>query len=216
MYQAAFLIAFILFLFVGAMAINGFFNITRGHWQVLADGTKVKAGPLLKFWWFFWYKEWSQPIILIYKGDELLKLLNQWQNSMYKFAITKYEHDSILIASLPDEKTLRSGALSMGVNLCVFHDDSANAVRVSFRKEYPHYFFPEWVRDWLAGCITCHSSWLGSIIFWTAYALCNKNSLWIWIYGWTDYYYIALFVTWITYCFSLAFLSTFLWKKLNK
>ena len=45
-----FLIIYILILFLSALAINGFFNITRGRWEVQPDGTKVWEGKILSGW----------------------------------------------------------------------------------------------------------------------------------------------------------------------
>jgi len=211
-----YLVTFFLFLLFGGIAISGFYSVTRGSIKTMPDGTKKKEGQLLRDWYLFWYREArvrsypsKQWVVrkkkYQYVGDELTKIVATWQNTAFKFGIANYLSDRIVVASHPDQRTLNMVANSL--NIAVIMEKGQEGIEVKFYMEETEYVFPWWLRKMMAGCITCHSSWLGSIIFWTGYGIAhnqlaiNSNLL--------------VILTWIAYCFSLAFISPYLYKKVS-
>jgi hypothetical protein len=198
--------AFFMFLLFGAIVITGFYSVTRGSIKTMPDGTKKKEGQLLRDWYLFWYREVKTKKRYQYVGNELTKIVTTWQQSAYKFGIADYLSDRIVVSSHPDQKTLTMVAKSL--NIVAEMERGRQGVEVKFYMEETQYVFPWWLRKMLAGCITCHSSWLGSIIFWTGYFFAAN-------YGAAINSNLLVFLTWISYCFALAFLSPYLYKKVS-
>lgn len=209
-------IVFFLYLLFGAIVINGFYSVTRGSIKTMPDGTKRKEGQLLRDWYLFWYQEaltssdgvkWKpKKKRYQYVDNELTKIVATWQQSNYKFGIADYLSDRIVVSSHPDQKTVTMVANSL--NIVAELGRGKTGVEVKFYMEETVYKFPWWLRKMLAGCITCHSSWLGSILFWTGYLFAAH-------YGAAINSNLLVFLTWISYCFALAFLSPYLYKKVS-
>jgi hypothetical protein len=210
---------FFMFLLFGAIVITGFYSVTRGSIKTMPDGTKRKEGQLLRDWYLFWYqeaREWQDTTTGLkwrvkkkrfqYVGNELTKIVQAWQNTGAKFGISNYYQDRIVVASHPDQRTIDMYAQSLG--LLVVLDRGQEGIEVKFYMEEIEFMFPWWVRKMLAGCITCHSSWLGSIIFWTGY-FCAVQ------YGVAINSNLLVILSWVSYCFALAFLSPYLYKKVS-
>lgn len=209
-----FFLHYFLHLLFGAFFIVGFFAITRGTEEIYPDGSKYRVGKIFKGWFFFWFRERKNKIRKYYRLEELKKLLIQIDNSsQLKLVITKQGNNYIDISGRVPESWKSEIEIRFGVKMDEKLIEPDGNSTLHFYKEYPNYVYPWWIRDALAGCITCHSSWLGTICFWLPFLLTDKEQVWGTIYGFTDHLVAGLVVTWIAYCISLAFVTTGLWKK---
>lgn len=198
------LIQFLLHLLVGALFICGWFAITRGSIEIMPDGSQKRVGKIFMGWYFFWYREHSRKLKIYYRGDELRKLLVQMDNSStFKLSIESINDDRIEIIGSLVPKWIDEMIQKFGI---IIEDKqilrTGNHI-VSFAKEYPNYVFPTWLRDVMAGCVTCHSSWLGTICFcipqlWFTYPVTVSGEI---------------LMLWVGYCISEAFIVTALWRK---
>lgn len=199
----SFFVPFFLHLLFGAFFICGFFSITRGAIELLPDGTKRKNGKIFKAWYFFWFREVGKNK-LFYAGQQLENLLLQVQTSnVNKFTvIDKGESDKyIVISGSTTQDTIRE--MEMRFNIKLLTKRIVDDTIIYFYKEEPAYFFPWYLRDMMAGCITCHSSWLGTLLFFSLYQVMEFSQ-----FSWP-----LLIFAWISYCVSLAFVTTALWRK---
>lgn len=206
---------FFMLLLAGGLVINGWFAVTRGEWEDEVDGTRKKTGKLLKGWWFFWFKERSTPKYTKYKGEAFMRLMDniRKQKAFDKFQIMDRDDDYITA-----KFTIES--LHARVLFKDYFDvvpgtfaDMGDRRMVDFSKEEPNYVFPTWLRTMMAGCITCFSSFWGSLIFWSFYLLIGR--------GWfaelnTDYPLTLLIATWIAYMLALAYVNTRLWTRMDR
>lgn len=224
-----YLTTLLLLYLVGGIVINGWFAVTRGQWKDEVDGTRTKEGALLKAWWFFFFKEKSETF-RVYKDKEFYKVFDllTTQPKLNKFNIRLAETEYPLmgqegLVAIIDESAFRPRNQALikeisGVTLSKFYPGSGfdlsqlSGTPITFLKEEPVYKFPEWIRTMMAGCITCFSSFYGSIFYWAAFLLIGRG----WFYGVTDYPMVLLFTTWIAYMLGLAYVNTYLWKRINK
>lgn len=202
---------YFLYLFFGAFFICGFFSITRGNIEILPDGTKKKQGKILKSWFLFWFQEKENPKLVHYTGSRLTFLLKQVNNvTGIKVMPTEYHAESIVIPGRIN--TSWQDDVERALDIKIIVTAGAENDILCFAKEYTEFVFPWYIRDMMAGCITCHSSWLGSICFWVPYFLCKKYFVTS-LFNFTDNLLLSLILTWIAYCISLAFITTGIWKK---
>jgi|ERR1700761_8553420 len=217
-YQMYFL-PYFLHLLAGAFLIVGFFAITRGTELTQPDGSIKRVGKIFKGWFFFWFKE-NGKIKYYYKDDELVKIIAQIR------AIRPNSTIKVYYENMPGPNIVRISGIASSIvdeyfwseiesrfNLKVevvktFVPENMQGSELAYMifklyKEEPNYVFPWYMRDMLAGCVTCHSSWLGSVCFWVPAIIGIYGSLSM----------LHLVMLWICYCISQAFIVTALWKK---
>ncbi len=208
----SFFLHFFLHVLFGALAIGGFFCITRGDWEILPDGSRVKRGKIFMDWYLFWYQKKTAVNCIFYKDDELLKVVRILQLQMSnKLNIAMWGRDYVDVIGVVSKEW--ANEVEIKYNIKVTINNVVGGTRLHLHKEYPLYYFPTWVRDMMAGCVTCHSSWLGSICFWLPFFLVKHGAVENLCFPWTGHYIIALLLTWVAYCFTVAFVVTALWKK---
>lgn len=205
--------AYFLHLFFGAFVIVGWFAVTRGEYKKQPDGSMKKVGKVLKGWYFFWMAEWPSKKRLYFQGEELNRLIAHINTiTPSKLMPTRIDMMSVTVVGainsmLKDEIHARMGVLIQEKNTATEGEKI-----LFFYREEPNYVYPWYIRDMLAGCVTCHSSWLGSICYWFPFLLVSKVKVFE-LFSFAQFPIAALFVTWLAYCVSLAFLTTALWKK---
>lgn len=221
-YTVLFLISMIC---IGSIFLCGFFDVTRGSEETLPDGKTKRNGKLFKGWYFFWFKKSPEPLTIFFAGSEFDKL---YKNLVREFAMNGYslngivkndgyiiipgDLDVIILVNFCDKLKCKfiSGANSKdGI-------DIPNQHIIRFYKEYPDYYYPEWIRDMMAGCITCSATVYGNIFFWLVYAIANNSILFSTMFSWGDNYYLVLIGVWLSYYVGVSFVSTFLYKRFNR
>jgi hypothetical protein len=221
-------------LFVAAFVICGWFGITRGRIETLVDGTEEKHGKIFMGWYFFWHR--TQGKKRIYHSGYGLD----------KFAVNAAQHhlklERVIVgcnspgymkccdATEDSIQYWHSGPISTEAHVKVREHLKAHlietpigegnyppgAVWVSPYVEENDYVFPEWLRDVMAGCITCHSSVYGTLFFALFHLLVGKDILQAGMYApFAASFVWVVLATWIVFCISLAYLTTVLYKKFN-
>lgn len=213
-----------LLVIAGSTIIVGFFASSRGRIQVNVDGTKEKKGLILRGWYFFWHREkrnrkyvqyvgpWLQDISAFFQQATGLPLTLgpsgpcQYANYLvvdqkFKGHIEMLERNHKVKINVKDDRTKSNDP-----------EADKNTIEIYVHKDEPDYFFPAWVRDMTSGCITCHSSIYGSLIFWVTHALMYESVLHE-IYSGFEYERLAIFFAWISYVFILAHRNTVLWNR---
>ena len=206
-----FFYTYFLHLLFGALCICGWFAITRGYLETMPDGKKKARGKILKGWYLYWFQEKRDAKLVYYKDEEFYKMYLQVNNATStKLIVSVQGKNHLVVVGVINTMWKYQVEQALGIKI-ITKSEGENTV-VHFAKEYIQYRFPEWVRDVMAGCITCHSSWLGSICFWVPVAISSWWDIRL-TYGFTGEFIFALLSTWVAYCVSLAFITTALWKK---
>lgn len=204
-----FLQVFLLSLVTGALAISGWYFITRGRIETLPDGTKEKRGMIFSFWYFFWTRTAERPRRIYYTGDQLMALYKDLSRALIGPAgkspnlLDKIEvfYSSVKLHNYDYWKA--SGALDRfseahEVGL-VYKGDGY----VSIYKEVDEYVFPVWLRKPLATCPTCFAGVYGTLFYFAASALAGDG-----LYAWATAPAFAFFFFWVVFCMALAVLNT--------
>lgn len=214
-----FLQAFTLITVLGALAVTGWFFITRGKIQQLPDGSIKKTGKIFKGWYFFWTMEKKAKKKVFYTGSALKKVVYELNNSYRKY-IFKISVDEkyMLIFPQPGAAFDKPDILTMLQEIeykwsfkINSNSQSKEYVTVAPYEEHPQYIFPSLLRDPLAVCATCFASIYGSIFYWAV--ILNAKCLFAWT--WPAHILLMKIFFWIALCLSLAVLNTALAKKFN-
>lgn len=191
---------------------NGYFLVTRGKEEVLPDGKIIKTGKILKGLFFFWTKTTGETKIY-YQGEQLDCLIRSIKNDT-RSTIEKHGEARILVMNTFEQDIPKLQAL---YDVCIEMDksDGHAPLYATIYKVYPKYIFPEWVRDMMAECVTCHATVYGNIGFWVFVASCKYTELgdemgaWQKIHGW------VLIFTWLSFWMCLAWLNTWLYQRVK-
>jgi hypothetical protein len=211
-YMINFIFLFIMLLIVSSIFINGWFAITRGRWEVKADGSKVWVGKIFNFWHKFLQQHTME--VEYYIGDEFMKQFCKIRDYFKDDEVVKFFNTAVVVKTMNEKKVafLFSYAALKGVQLSVgdYKESNNNEMIISIYKEVPKYKYPYWITDPLGLCITCLSSVYGTLIwiFWVMLAkdinalYCTKTiAMFIALSFW---YKAAL---WVIFCMSLAYLN---------
>jgi len=203
-------------LMISGVAINGFFAITRGEWITRPTGEKIWVGKVFSFWSKFLQRHELVPYI--YAGNELYKILAQHVSSFFNEGeIFDIKEASILIGPISDiRKKLLIGILSKH-DIEVKFETSNIWEEVTFIKKVKKFNIPFWITAPLGECITCLSSFWGTVcwLFWYQVVLSMQ----------TTSYEAAMFMElpsgvkilmWIFFCISLAYVNEILFFINNK
>lgn len=212
-----FFTVYFLMLLFGAIIITGWFLISRGDIIIQPDGKKKRSGLLFKSWQLFW----EQPkgtITTQYKGGQLYKLKRELiqtaKNEGYTGTFMFFD-DFILTTQdiKPFISALEHQIRDLKIEILDNGKEKSNdkSVGLTLYKKERGYRFPEWLRDVMAGCITCHASIYGTVIFWGVVFVFGTE-----MFSSFKHQTVGIILTWFSYCFSLAFLNTFFYKQLNK
>lgn len=214
---------YFMLLLASAIAICGWFAATRGFTEKMPDGTIRKYGKAFKGWYFFWFKEKKQSKTYTYKGDSLYMLLCDMAKT---FPVLGWDDKKIIGFYRSCAASDISFGIPAGLNhiipiiertlniKLVMLSRALEVNNYSACKQEIAYEHPWWLRDMMAGCITCFPTVYGNLIFWTYYWFSSKELL-DKIYGWSNVNPMYLvFGTCIVFWLSLAWLCTVLWKKM--
>lgn len=205
-----FFILWLLLLIIGGGAINGFYNITRGEYEDLVDGTRRQRGKIFKGWYFFWFKEKEENQLTQYKGKYLIGIYNQIQNICTEAKISVFTTRLVVEKPMIDMTSHLEDKLNIKIVIEKEQFGGRDNYYMYIYKSEPAYVFPDWVRTVLAGCITCFSSVYGSIVFFTFHMLAYSKLNYI--YAWSDYFYPAFIVTWISSLIIWGYINPLLYK----
>jgi hypothetical protein len=200
------LIEFLLFILASSFVIVGWFVVSRGEKKERVDGKIEKEGSLFKGWEIFWYKKKELPKKTLYTGNHLFQKMKEVRSAAIQLGWNGHidpQHD-YLITTNDIKVKLKYIEYLTEAKIRIEQEDEV-LVRLFVYKVEPDYVFPEVIRMPIAGCVTCHASIYGSVIFWSVYFL------------WDKFQYDApqLISVWIAYIFSVAVLNTFIYKHIN-
>lgn len=208
-----FLTTITFFAFICSVIINGFYKATRGHWKRKPDGRRVKSGYILKGWYFFWYQE-SGTRTIPYEGGELIQMVRAFrQNTGIETFELDYPNNPRSFYTIPEFDAHRLVIEStMGVK--IKHDYDSGKLHCWVQQEEPMYRFPCWIREVLAGCITCFSSFYGTLLF-CIFHFMLWDDIVVELYSPFKSLKLAVFFCWMGFVLALAYVNTLLNKKLN-
>lgn len=223
----SFFVYYLMALLIGGLAITGWFNVTRGKWEVLPNGHKVWKGKLFSGWQRFWEQETCMKKVY-YAGDQLRNLMAAIEpvfgltNTKSQVGAKTYGHtyqfsESAMCLVVDIETKVKiverffiykAGNPNMGILV----KEHQGEYYIFFYKTIKNYFFPEWVRMPLASCIHCFSSIYGTLAWFILVALTNHTHS---AYGTENIPTVISVTLWLPYILSLSFLNAYLWQKLK-
>lgn len=165
-----FVLLFILILFTSGIFINGWWNITRGRWEITPNGKKVWVGKIFNFW----HKFFQQHIEVeeYYTGIQFYKKYFIIENEIKATNASKIviQGESTLIYGLSEHDfyQLKAKIENIGIHVNASFYKENDFLSLKIYRLNKVYRLPELIRDPLAECITCFSSFYGvlSWIFW--------------------------------------------------
>lgn len=198
------LLLFGLKLILSAIAIVGFYLITRGQWNIKPDGTREWGGKIFSFWSRFLQMHKCKRIY--YKGNELYKLIDRLKKNPLGIEIEEIAENCLVTKKLSETKKHEFWAACFnkeGVE-CEFRPDGENQI-ITFFQNKKEFVLPSLITYPLGECITCMSSFFGTACYW----------FWYWIDK-PELPLNSILGLWIFFCISLSFLNEFLFGLNHK
>lgn len=210
-----FFVTLLLFLLCGAMFCNGVYEATRGWELPQPDGTIKKVGRVASAWYFFWTKKTASKWKYIQFDEKHASVLmasigimiiqrNPDGNSKYKYMVT----DSALL--------VKAKVLEEKHSIVIDIEEGVDYVLFNVYKKEEDFTYPEWLRDMLVDCIYCFASFYGSLFFWIVHIVAIGTKFYVYMYGWTNFPFITLLLTWMFYVICLSFMNGYLHKLIHK
>lgn len=204
-----FILVFFAVIFLGSLAVTGWYFITRGEEKLMEDGSKKRVGKVFKNWYFFWTKTKPQKKKVWFDEAHLFDLFVKIKP---KFLVSRDVYDlvqeGVTFKIQQAQKWYEEMRWIENAFDVKFFDKGGGIYSVY--KEYDDFVYPYWVRDPIAVCATCFSSVYGSIFYWVLVALPKQS-----IFGWANTPWLAAVCFWIAFCFSLSVVNTALAKRFN-
>lgn len=214
------LLSLFLLILLASLVTNGIYAATRGEYKTEEDGTICKNGKIFRFWYFYWmqFKGYRD----VYFNDDNVRRL--WYNMRQ---MVGHENIQIQSAVTGDFLAIKGNALHVLATITnlqgvKFKLENTNTEWVAAYpyKQYKNYKFPWWIRDAMAGCITCFTSVYGTgiylLIMWRVSRETLCNTLWrAFPCDTMSDLVINGIITWFLYWMALAFVNTVLWKRLG-
>lgn len=202
------LLLFALTLFLSSIFINGFYNITRGRWEVKPDGSKEWAGKILSFWGKF--LQHHSITKEFYKGNEFYKQAAILQEFFAVNEIIEVLETGMVVEKMGCKKMVVFEVFAASKNILFTTRDYGSGKIISLYREKKEYTLPNLVRAPLGECLACMSSFFGTICWfiWVEIAIASQV-----IYPTNE---VALFlglniflkiILWGVFCISLAYLN---------
>lgn len=165
--MAIFILLFGLKLILSAIFIVGVYLITRGEVYVHPDGYKEWKGKIFSFWSRFLQQHTTKKVY--YRGDEWYKKLNELLKFIFPEKIIEILDTGIVIQ--------RMSSIEYGLfkSFCASNDilftirEYGSGSLISVYKEEKIFKVPFLISAPLGECITCMSSFWGSLCFWFWY-----------------------------------------------
>ena len=210
-----FLFLFLLMMITTSIFINGFYNITRGHWVTNPNGTKTWEGKIFKAYGK-WLQSHTEKIVFYTSIEEGMKQLYSLgvdglvDSIEIKFG--KFYLKDIKFKELIEKK-------SLGKNIYFTYLETASGLLVSIYTFEKVYDIPFLVRYPLGECLSCMSSIFGltGFLFWYRVSglfdsiYPNKATSFLLQLPWYDITGLIAF-----FCFSLTWLNVFFYNLNDK
>lgn len=208
---ALFIGVFFVILFIGSLAVTGWYFITRGEIKTLEDGvTKKKTGKVFKGWYFYWTRTKPEKKKVYFDEAHLFDLFIKMKPKFHaggnNFDIVLEGRAFKIKNATKWQEEIRWSEMAYDVK---FIEMSPGEWKVY--KEYDDYVFPYWVRDPIAVCATCFASIYGSLFYWPVMWFLPKDN----IFTWATSPFLAAVIFWGIFCFSLSVINTALAKRFN-
>ena len=157
----SFLLMYVLMLLLTSVAINGFYNITRGRWETKPDGTKEWNGKI-----FSWYSRFLQHHSIqkeFYKEKEWIKEFARLTAFFKKEDIVDILENGVVVKKM-DAITEAYFISFAAVNSILFTSRSYGAGSlIMIYRETKKYRLPLIIRAPLGDCLACMSSFWGTV-----------------------------------------------------
>lgn len=196
-------------MFVVSLATNGVFLASRPHEIVRPDGKVVKAGKILQWWYYLWHKQKDgEPERVYFQGKELTCLANKIKHHAKNAEVSLHGTARLLVNKVVFDN---SQNLQNVCDACFDFEEYENGLYLMRAyQEFERYVFPEWVRDMMAGCITCHPTFYGNIGFWVIVGIFGVDIQSV--YHFSVWQVIAI---WVAFWLSLAYVNTWLYQRIK-
>ena len=212
----SFFILFGLMLLFSSFFIVGFYNITRGRWETKPDSSRVWKGKIFNFWHRFLQSHTIKHEF--YTGDEFFKVLAKLKPLLAGYEIKKVFTNAVEVDAMSEQNYLvfKGQAHNIGILVNgVPSDDKTRssvyfAMQISAYKEVPHYKISRYITDPLGMCITCLSSFYGTLLFAIWWVLMAKAQV---VYPTKPVEFflsLGLFskaALWVVFCISLTYFN---------
>ena len=206
-YMVQFFSLFIVLLVISALAINGWYNITRGRWETGPDGSKKWVGKIFNFWGKFLQQHTSG--IEYYTNDEFLKEFSKIREFFKDDDIHEIVSNGIIAKSMNAKKAalLFTYARKMGVNISLTDQPETeghkSGTAVTIYKEIFKYKIPYWLRYPLGECLSCAASFYGTIC-WIFFYYLLKDSGYTFL---SELSFVFKAGLWVIFLVSLSYLN---------
>lgn len=162
-----FILQFVLFLVVSAIAINGWYNVTRGRWEIAPDGSKKWVGKIFNFWGKFLQQHTEE--IQYYTNEQFLNEFAKIREFFKDDDIYQIVSNGVIVKPMiPKKATLfYSFAQSKGLNVSLNEQEkgpeNSAGTAITIFKVIFHYKLPYLLRYPLGECVSCMASIYGTI-----------------------------------------------------
>lgn len=159
---------------VGALFINGFWNITRGRWETNEKGEKYWIGKI--FCWYHKFLENNYLETRYYENKELERVFYAFFYpffSLKKEDVIEFSGDCVFVNTVLSKKDLiMLNMMAEKENVYfITHLIDEGITKVAAIKEVKKYKIPYWISDPLGLCITCMASVFGLISYFMFFAV---------------------------------------------
>lgn len=199
-------------LIVASLFCNGWYQITRGYYYVLPDGSTKPEGEIFGFWERFWEKQTGiskhefSPEAHESKLFELRYLDKKLGD---KFVFQYVQWALIKEVAFSEEEQIKVEKLLSCKMMPQYHP-APNCISYRLYYETPKYRFPSWIRKPISGCVICMASVYGTIIYYS-FGFLTKFSIFI-IF---EYEKAAIVCFWFIFMTCLSYLN-FWFSKVKK
>lgn len=202
-----FLITYVLFLLVSAFAINGWYNITRGRWEIAPDGSKKWVGKIFNFWGKLLQQHTEE--IQYYTNEEFLKEFAKIKEFFKEDDILQLVSNGAIVKSMNPKKAafLFSYAQKLGLNISIAEQEEGPENRggtaITIFKVIMNYKIPYLLRYPLGECLSCMASLYGTIC-WVFFYYLLRDSGHIFLNELSFIFKVGL---WVIFLVSLSYLN---------
>ena len=201
-----FLIIYVLFLLVSALAINGWYNITRGRWEIAPDGSKKWVGKIFNFWGKFLQQHTEE--IQYYTNEEFLKEFAKIKEFFKEDDILQVVSNGVIVKPMNAKKAafFFTYAQRLGLNVSIADqekgDENAAGTAITIFKVIFDYKIPYLLRYPLGECLSCMASIYGTICWLFFYMILSQNESIL-----IGFSLISKIGLWMIFILSLSYLN---------
>ena len=208
---------YVLLIFLSAMAINGFYNITRGQWNTKPNGTKEWSGKIFSFYSRFLCEH--DVLKEFYIDEEWLKIFFTVRIWLKPEDILSIEPNGVILRKFDHNERKQFESFLAHHDLHFISKGYGDGEIYQFYKEVNRYKIPSWVSAPIGECITCLASVGGTLcwLFWY-FLIAKFNDFFPTIETETliSMPLISKVGLWVFFCISLAWANEILFFINNK